>query len=74
MASDRFEVGDCVRIDIPDETDPDHDRYHGEVGTIQQVRTDDAAKETGKAIDSVEYLVELDTHEMWFRARDVRPR
>nr|WP_255246070.1 hypothetical protein [Halolamina sp. CBA1230] len=68
-----------MRIDIPDETDPDHDRYHGREGVIEEIRTDDAAKETGRAIDSIEYLVELDdgagkTEEMWFRGRDVRPR
>jgi hypothetical protein len=72
----RFEPGDRVRIDIPDTTDPDHEPYHGREGVVRQVRTDDAAKETGRAIDSVEYLVELgDTGmEMWFRGRDVRPR
>jgi len=25
----RFEVGDRVRIDIPDQTDPDFERLHG---------------------------------------------
>jgi hypothetical protein len=24
-----FTGGDCIRIDIPDETDPGHDSYHG---------------------------------------------
>jgi len=27
-----FSTGDTVRIDIPDETDPDHDQYHGDHG------------------------------------------
>lgn len=72
----RFTVGSRVRIDIPDETDPDHDRYHGEEGIIQETRTDDAALETGRAIDSIEYLVRLEdlSEEMWFRERDIRPR
>lgn len=71
----RFESGNHVRIDIPDTTDSDHEPYHGREGVVRQVRTDDAAKETGRAIDSVEYLVELDggDMEMWFRGRDVRP-
>jgi hypothetical protein len=25
----RFSEGDCVRIDIPDETDPDHQECYG---------------------------------------------
>jgi len=25
----RFSEGDRVRVDIPDETDPNHERYHG---------------------------------------------
>ena len=29
-----YHIGDRVRIDIPDETDPDHDRYHGEHAQI----------------------------------------
>jgi hypothetical protein len=39
-------IGDRVRIDNPDTTDPDHDRYHGREGTIEQIRTDDAARLT----------------------------
>jgi ribosomal protein L21E len=31
---DRPSEGDRVRIDIPDETDPDHALYHGEHGTV----------------------------------------
>jgi hypothetical protein len=29
-----IEVGDRVRIDIPDETDPDYNRLHGRRGEI----------------------------------------
>lgn len=59
-----------------DETDLDHDCYHGREGIVQQVRTDDAAKGTGRAIDSIEYKVRIEEldEEMRFRVRDVRPR
>lgn len=26
----RFSAGDRVRVDIPDEVDPDHERYYGQ--------------------------------------------
>jgi len=29
-----FEEGDRVRVDIPDVTDPDHEQYYGEHGTV----------------------------------------
>lgn len=35
-----YENGDRVRVDIPDVDDPDH-RYHGEVGTVEEVLEDD---------------------------------
>lgn len=70
----RFREGDRVRVDIPDETDPDHDRWHGREGTIARVREDDVGRETGDERDNVEYLVESDSGEpMWFRWRDLRP-
>lgn len=65
-----------VRIDLTDTTDPDHDRYHGRGGTIGSIRIDDAAREFGRGIASIEILVrigELDEG-MGFRTRDVRPR
>lgn len=37
---------DRVRIDIPDESDPDH-RLHGEHGHVVEVLQDDASVETG---------------------------
>ena len=30
----RFNTGDSVRIDIPDENDLDHELYHGRVGKL----------------------------------------
>lgn len=71
----RFTVGDRVRIDIPDESDPDHERLHGEVGEIVQVLEDDAGTETGDARDSTLYRVALAGQEptVDVRWRDVRP-
>jgi ribosomal protein L21E len=42
-----FSEGDGVRIDIPDETDPDHSQYHGKHGTIVSIIEDHAGKVTG---------------------------
>jgi ribosomal protein L21E len=70
----RFTEGDRVRIDIPDETDPDHDPYHGEHGQIVVVLADDADTVTGDDRDTQLYRVELDTGEQTdVRWRDLRP-
>lgn len=70
----RFEVDDRVRIDIPDETDPDHESYHGRHGVVVEVFEDDAGLETGDERDSVLYRVEFDSDETAdFRWRDLRP-
>lgn len=70
----RFDEGDRVRVDIPDETDPDHDEFHGEHGTVVAVLSDDAAASTGDERDSSLFRVELDdgvtTDLRW---RDLRP-
>ncbi|RLM37214.1 MULTISPECIES: hypothetical protein [unclassified Haloarcula] len=68
-----FDTGDCIRIDIPDETDPDH-HLHGQHGVIQSVFEDDAGQATGRDVDSTLYTVELDNgEEVDVRGRDVRP-
>lgn len=70
----RFDEGDRVRIDIPDETDPDHDRYHGKGGTVVAELDDDAGRVTGDERDSTLFRVKLDTGETTeFRWRDLRP-
>jgi hypothetical protein len=70
----RFNEGDTVQVDIPDTTDPDFGTYHGEVGTVVDVRTDDAGAVTGDERDNTEYLVEFsDGDQMFFRWRDLRP-
>jgi ribosomal protein L21E len=69
-----FEVGDRVRIDIPDESDPDHDRLHGKHGRITEVLRDDAARVTNDERDAVLYRVGLESGErVDVRQRDVRP-
>ncbi|WP_229380153.1 hypothetical protein [Haloterrigena salifodinae] len=70
----RFTEGDRVRVDIPDETDPDHDQYHGSHGTIVDVLEDDAGFETGDERDSYLFRVELDGGATFdARWRDLRP-
>ena len=69
-----FLKGDRVRIDIPDETDPDYDAYHGAHGRVVAVLTDDAGEVTGQTEDSCLYRVALESgEEADFRQRDLRP-
>jgi len=68
-----FDKGERVRVDIPDETDPDH-RLHGEHGTVVSVLQDDAGTTTGDERDDVIYRVELaDGENIDLRWRDLRP-
>jgi ribosomal protein L21E len=70
----RFEKGDRVRVDLPDESDPDHDQFHGEHGTIVEILQDDAGAVTGDDRDSQLFRVELDGGEsIELRWRDLRP-
>lgn len=70
----RFEVGERVRIDIPDETDPDYNRYHDRVGSVVEVLEDDAGQHTGDERDSHLFGVELEDGDVeHFRWRDLRP-
>ena len=65
--------GDHVRIDIPDETDPDY-RYHGEHGEVIKILSDDAGKETSDPRDSQLYRIRLESGEtLDVRWRDIRP-
>lgn len=71
---DELNEGDPVRVDIPDETDPDHDRYHGLHGIVVEVLEDDADRVTGEERAGEIYRVELETGETAdFRWRDLRP-
>lgn len=70
----RFETGDTVRVDIPDERDPDHDRLHGRRGTVVQIITDDAGDVTGDSREAYLFRVDLDNGEtVDVRWRDLRP-
>jgi ribosomal protein L21E len=70
----RFSEGDAVRIDIPDETDPDHQEYHGDHGQVVAVLSDDAASLTDDERDSQLYRVALESGKTAdFRWRDLRP-
>jgi ribosomal protein L21E len=70
----RFTKGDRVRVDIPDTTDHDHDRYHGVHGKVVEVLEDDAGEATGDERDAEIYRVKLENRETAdFRWRDLRP-
>lgn len=70
----RFAEGDRVRVDIPDETDPDHDRLHGESGVITEVQTDAAEEYSGDSRDNYLFFVDLDSGDTaTVRWRDLRP-
>lgn len=70
----QFNTGDRVRIDIPDEADPDHETYHGNHGTLVKTLRDTAAATTGDSRDNTIYRVKLDDGEVAdFRWRDLRP-
>ncbi|MCQ4334999.1 hypothetical protein KM295_16225 [Natronomonas sp. F2-12] len=69
----RFDVGDKVRIDIPNSADPDYS-LHGSKGTVVEIIEDDADKETGDVRDSYLFSVELDDDSIeHLRWRDLRP-
>lgn len=69
----RFSEGDRVRIDLPDESDPDHDRYHGAHGVIVQVLRDEAGDVTGDERDADTFRVDLDAGDgVDVRWRDLR--
>lgn len=70
----RFEVGDCVRVDIPDQSDPDFELYHDRTGEIVELIEDDTGDITGDERDSYLFGVEFENGETeHFRWRDLRP-
>jgi ribosomal protein L21E len=70
----RFDTGDSVRIDIPDETDPDYERLHGRRGTVIEIISDDAGAVTGDEREGYLFRVDLDDGEtVDVRWRDLRP-
>jgi len=72
--SSGFNVDDRVRIDIPDESDPDHDSYHGKHGRIVEILEDEAGTLTGDERDSTIYRVRFSNgEELDLRHRAIRP-
>lgn len=70
----RYEEGDRVRLDIPNEMDPDHDRLHGIHGQVIKILEDDAGATTGDERESYIFRVELDEGGIEdVRWRDIRP-
>ena len=71
----RFEIGDRVRVDIPNEDDPDYERLHRKQGTIVKIFEDDAGQQTGDPRDSNLFRVEIDDDDVVedLRWRDLRP-
>jgi hypothetical protein len=74
MTDYQFEEGDRVRVDIPDEMDPDYTRLHGRHGEIIAILEDDAGTVTGDTRDGVLYRILLeDGTKTDVRWRDLRP-
>lgn len=57
-----MQVGDRVKLILDKEVSPDN-RWHGETGTITQIRFDAAGEITGDVRDSLLFEVELDSGE-----------
>ena len=51
----RIATGDRIRVDIPDETHPDHRKYHGRHGRVIAIIPDDEVDETRR-----KYRVDFD--------------
>lgn len=74
MTNPRFEVGDRIRADLPDETDHDHERYHGRVAEVTKILEDAAGSATGDERDNILYRVKFENGDVAdLRWRDLRP-
>lgn len=70
----QFEVGDRVRIDIPDVTDRDYEDFHDQEGEVVEILPDDGSRVTGDEQDSDLYRVSVDDGVTFdARWRDLRP-
>lgn len=68
-----YQIGERVRVEIPKSSDPDH-RYHGKVGVIIEITTDNLGEISGDPRDSRLYHVEFDDDslgKMSFRHHDI---
>jgi len=69
-----YHVGNRVRIDIPDETNLNHDQYHGEHGQIVEILEDEADTRTVDQRDSIIYQIQLsDGEKIDVRHHAIRP-
>jgi len=70
----RFESGGSVRIDTPDEIDPDYERLHGRHGVIVEIISDGAGAMICDEREGCVYVDKLDNREITdVRWRDLRP-
>lgn len=70
----RFSEGDCVRIDIPDKSDPDYEEYHGKGEKVDTFLKDEAGVITRDKQDGYIFRVEFDSEHIHdFRQCDLRP-
>jgi len=69
-----FSTGETVRIDIPDETDPDHDAYHGEHGHVIDIVEGEMTTITGEQVEEIRYRIRLpDGEELELPSHAIRP-
>lgn len=69
----KFEQGDRIRVDIPNQDDQDFD-LHGKHAEVLEILPDDAGSMTGIKADGQLYRVEFDDGSIRdLRGRDVRP-
>ena len=55
----KYDIGDEVVVEIPNEKDPDH-CYHGEIGEVIDILEDDLSDITEDTKDDYLYTVELE--------------
>lgn len=68
-----FDPGDTIRVDIPNQEDPDFD-LHGKHAEVLEVLVDDASSVTGIKADGRLYRVEFEDGLIRdLRGRDIRP-
>jgi len=72
--AERFDAGDPVRIDIPDQMAPDYQRLHDTRGTVVEILKDDTEAVTGDLREGYIFHLMLDNWEtVVVRWRDLRP-
>ncbi len=70
----QFSIGEEVRIDIPDKTDPDFEEYHGRSGQVVNIFRDNLRMATERSSDGFLYTIRFDDGTTQsFREKDLRP-